>query len=239
MSSEGSPVQPRGRLDRRWLAAAAAALVLIIGGVWLATQRSSSSDDTSGSAAAPSASAAGATTGSGSSAEPGSAESEGAGATEGPDGSTPSGTDATTGPSAEATEEFPVPVDDEQDVGQTSSVAKDITIGVPTIIAAEAGGSGGIGDLAGPAVVVEVAVVNGSDKKVSLDDVEVTTTVGSLPASPVVTDARNDPLTGSLRAGRTATGMYVFHLPGTTSKDVTVLVAVPGRSTVAFHGELG
>jgi hypothetical protein len=113
---------------------------------------------------------------------------------------------------------------------------------VPSIEVVTATGSGGIGDLAGRAVAVEVSIANRGTTAVSMDQATVTMTAGAqgLPAPTVVSDPRHDPLTGRLAPGNTSTGTYVFHWPaGAEGSTLTVLVFPRGGApAVAFSGAI-
>jgi hypothetical protein len=69
------------------------------------------------------------------------------------------------------------------------------------------------GEIAGPAAAVSVTVRNGSSKRFNLDGMVVTAYYhNDLPANETSVDP-SDPLTGSLAAGKTSTGTYVFTVP--------------------------
>ncbi|MBX6388685.1 MAG: hypothetical protein IRZ08_06750 [Frankia sp.] len=85
----------------------------------------------------------------------------------------------------------------------------------------------GPGELADqPAVAFTVEVRNESDQAISLDRVNVTVSYGpdGLPASP---DDNPDAagLAGTLAAGASATGVYVFRIPDDQRSDVSVVVS--------------
>jgi hypothetical protein len=137
---------------------------------------------------------------------------------------------------------FPLPVVTETDVGATATPQPELAIAVPSIEVVTATGSGGIGDLAGRAVAVEVTIANQGPRAVSLDQVTVTMTAGAqgLPAPTVVSDPRHDPLTGRAAPRSTSTGTYVFHWPpGAQGSTLTVLVFPRGGApAVAFSGSI-
>lgn len=128
-----------------------------------------------------------------------------------------------------------VPIDDVADFGDG------ITVEVARVTPVQADGGGGIGDLAGPAIAVALRLTNDRSTTISLGEVVVTATYGTddVPAPGVFHDTRNDHFSGSLRAGRSATGTYVFSLPEDARDRVTILVSYAGGvPNVAFQGSL-
>lgn len=96
------------------------------------------------------------------------------------------------------------------------------------------------GEIAGPALAVTVEAVNDTSGTVPLDGVTVFLSYGAdrVPAS--VFGQGSAPLTGTLPAGSTATGTYVFAVPDEQREDIRVEVSYTGQApTVAFAGSVG
>ncbi len=95
----------------------------------------------------------------------------------------------------------------------------------------------GPGEVGGAGVQFTVTVRNTTSQAISLDGVAVSTTVGSLPASPVDSPS-GAPLSGSLAAGASATGTYVAVLPRSGRGKVHVEVQFNTSDTLlSFDGE--
>jgi hypothetical protein len=114
-----------------------------------------------------------------------------------------------------------------------------VTVSPPEVFMAD--GSGAIGDLAGRAMAVTVAVENDGDEALALNETVVTADYGreEAPASPIVNDPRNAWLNGTLESGESAKGVYVFGLSGTQSEPTRVVIMVSiagGEPLVAFEG---
>ena len=79
------------------------------------------------------------------------------------------------------------------------------------------------GDISGPAVAFTLRLTNRSASAVSLAGVAVTVSYGTddTPASSIQVD-RSRPFTGSVAAGRSATGVYVFGIPTDQRRHVVV-----------------
>jgi hypothetical protein len=90
----------------------------------------------------------------------------------------------------------------------------------------------GPGELSGPGVALTLKVTNPSGPSLDLGAVTVTADVAGQEASPS-TAAPARPLTGTLRPGGTATGVYVFVLPAGTARPVAVVVSLAPELPVA------
>lgn len=91
----------------------------------------------------------------------------------------------------------------------------------------------GPGETSGPAVSFVVEVRNDSAEQVDLGGFAVTATYGkSTPAIPSGAEP-SKPLSGALTAGKSASGTYVFRVPKTGSKTITVQVASNAASGIA------
>jgi uncharacterized protein DUF4352 len=88
------------------------------------------------------------------------------------------------------------------------------------------------GEIAGPAAAVSVTVRNRSSKRFSLDGMVVTAYYhNDLPANETSVDP-SKPLTGSLAAGKTATGTYVFTVPRKFASTLRVEVSSNQSPTI-------
>jgi len=96
----------------------------------------------------------------------------------------------------------------------------------------------GPGNISGPALRVTVRITNASADAVSLDGVAVDLTHGAdaLPASPL-NDPSAAPFTGTLAAGDSAEGVYVFTVPKDDRELITVTVGYQaGAPFMVFTG---
>ena len=85
----------------------------------------------------------------------------------------------------------------------------------------------GIGEVSGPAVRVTIKITNRSAASIDLATVVVNAFYGkdSTPASPVESASGSEPFSGTLRAGKSATGSYVFSVPKGSSDDLVVALS--------------
>ncbi|MCI0159345.1 hypothetical protein KNO15_21805 [Leifsonia shinshuensis] len=93
------------------------------------------------------------------------------------------------------------------------------------------------GEVSGPAVKVTLTLVNdtGSVFPVSTATVNAYYGSASTPASSVDGDSASKPFTGTLKAGATATAVYVFTVPAADSGDVTLTLSdQAGAQLVVF-----
>jgi hypothetical protein len=220
---------PGGRSPRRLLAAVAAAVVAAVLAVLVLTLPGADADQPA--AAAPS-SAAGPTT-----PQP----------TTGPDAAAPAVPEPTVGagatvpvvPGPTAGGDVLPPVLPAVDLDEQGQVGDGVTATVRSIEAIEGSGYGP-GNIAGPALRVTVRLDNGTDRALDLGGVAVTLTTGadSTPASPL-DDPSQAPFSGTVAAGDSATGVYVFTVPVDRRDLVTVSVGYrPGAPVMAFRGSL-
>jgi hypothetical protein len=147
----------------------------------------------------------------------------------------PAPTPTPTGPTSDVDELPPslpaVALDEEADVGNGISAA---------IVSVEAidGTATGPGNVAGPAVRVTVRLANGTAAPLSLDGVAVDLAHGSdlTPASPL-DDPSARPFTGTVAAGDSADGVYVFSVDEQSRESVTVSVGYQaGAPFMVFTG---
>lgn len=95
------------------------------------------------------------------------------------------------------------------------------------------------GEIAGPALAVTVEAENDSTAPVSLDDVVVFLSYGPerIPATDL--GEGSTPLGGSLGAGSSTSGTYVFAVPDDGRADLRVEISYTGEApTVAFSGSV-
>jgi hypothetical protein len=112
-----------------------------------------------------------------------------------------------------------------------------VRLGVVGVTAVSATGSGP-GQLSGPAVAVEVEVVNESEDDVDLGVADVGVYYGSdgVPSSLVTSDPAARPLGGVLAPGDTATGVYIALVPVEARELVAVVVQMGDAPAAIFEG---
>ena len=127
----------------------------------------------------------------------------------------------------------PVPVD------STAEVDNDLTVRIVRTEAIDAKATLP-GEIAGPAVVVDVVADNKTSAPVDLSAVVVECTdAANAPCNRISSDPAK-PFTGSVAAGATATGRYVFVIPKDQRKSVSFVVTLTGdRPVVVFRGKVG
>jgi hypothetical protein len=116
-------------------------------------------------------------------------------------------------------------------VGKPRDISDDVQITVGKVqdrkVAAEQPG-----EIAGPAAVVPVTVRNASDQPFSLDGVVVTAFYNEDVPGNETTAAPSDPLVGSLAAGKTAQGVYVFTVPREYASTLRIEVSSNQSATI-------
>ncbi len=104
-----------------------------------------------------------------------------------------------------------------------------VTIGPITSVKVKANGPG---EIAGAAASVPVTVQNASGKSFSLDGFSITATYNKgTPASPTSADPAK-PLSGSLKVGKTADGVYVFIVSKADADSLKVEVSSSSAATI-------
>jgi hypothetical protein len=99
-----------------------------------------------------------------------------------------------------------------------------ITLSIPSVKDTRVGASGP-GEIAGPAVAVTVRVRNGTGRAFDLAAIAVNAAYGgNTPASPTSSGGAK-PLLGSLAAGQTTDGLYVFLVPTAQASTLRVEVS--------------
>jgi hypothetical protein len=177
------------------------------------------------------------------SAEPG-ATATGAGAT-GSASSAPSGATSSAAPEAtkNSTKPVPAPPIDTQTpsvaittappvrVGTTATLSNGVKVQVSKINTVQVEASGP-GDIAGDGVAVHLTVRNSSTKPFDLNGLAVTASYGKAqPASPGGAST-GDLLTGSLKVGDKARGVYVFTVPKSKAGSVQVQVSSSASAAI-------
>lgn len=134
-------------------------------------------------------------------------------------------------PEVEITSNSPVPLTETADFGNG------VTVNLAAIqsITTEAQLPG---EIAGPGVQVTVDIVNSSSDAIDLGAVIVDLAdAAGTPAIPMSASPAS-PFVGSLAAGQTATGVYVFTVPSTYANPATVSVSYSTKAPVAvFVGD--
>ena len=136
--------------------------------------------------------------------------------------------------------------------GDVPEVAVNTAAAVPLAATAELGGvsttvtnvsaltttATGPGEIAGPAVAVQVQIRNNGSTPFNLDSLFVTTNdSGGAPGQPSTSDPAS-PLTGELAPADQATGTYVFRVPTTGRNPITILVSnSDSAEVVSFVGD--
>ncbi|MGS0685682.1 DUF4352 domain-containing protein [Nakamurella sp. GG22] len=126
--------------------------------------------------------------------------------------------------------EKPIPMASTADFG-------DVSAAITTVSAVTATGVGP-GQITGPAVAVTVKITNDSAEAVSLDSVFVNLNDSTGAPGQPSTSSPAAPLTGELAPGATAQGVYVFGVPESARKPVTILVSnTMAAKVVSFVGD--
>lgn len=127
----------------------------------------------------------------------------------------------------------PVPVD------EPAEVERDLTVRIERTEAIEAKAILP-GEIAGPAVVIELVADNKTSAPVDLSTVVVECTDASKAPCNRISSDPAAPFTGSVAAGATATGRYVFVIPKDQRGTVSLVVTLTGdRPVVVFRGKVG
>lgn len=199
---------PRGRAF--WIAVGSAvlALVLIVVAVLLGAGRPASVPSTGPSS----------TGDSGATSSPTAAPS-----------ASPSPTNGEPTPEATVDPDFGEPVVDEVGTDGQAEFGGDVSARIVSITPYTATASQA-GEVSGPAVLVELELLNESGNALPLDPVTVNAYYGAdrIPASPVTSDPASAPFTGTLESGASARGSYVFSV--VENEPVTVTVSKDATS---------
>jgi hypothetical protein len=94
------------------------------------------------------------------------------------------------------------------------------------------------GEVAGPAVALTLKVQNDSSGPVDLSSVVVTLLDADQAPGIEMTAKPSDPLSGTLRAGKSTTGVYVFTVDKSRRNPISVNVTLAGAAPVLlFKGD--
>jgi hypothetical protein len=117
-------------------------------------------------------------------------------------------------------------------VGSAVPLKGGVTVTITGVKDVEVGATGP-GEIAGPAVSVEVRVRNAAATAFNLSGLAVNASYGGgTPASPTTAGGAK-PLSGSLGSGQSATGMYVFLVPKEQSGTLRVEVSSADSPSIA------
>lgn len=93
------------------------------------------------------------------------------------------------------------------------------------------------GEIAGPAVALTIAVVNGTDQTIDLSTAMVSVTGSAGSYGQATTSEPYSPFTGSVQPGGESSGVYVFRLPAEEREALEVSVEyVAGAPIALFVG---
>ena len=140
--------------------------------------------------------------------------------------STPVPVPGSTRPTAKVTTASPVPF------RSKASLGGGISVSIASVSAVTAKSTGLPGEISGPAVAASVVVRNGSSHPVALTDVFVDLAGSAGTPGTPITGNGSKPFTGSLRAGHSATGHYVFTIAKAEQTKLTVSVSYSQSTTV-------
>ncbi len=144
---------------------------------------------------------------------------------------TPGKIDQTVAPQKQETAK-PVDLDKTQKTGA-------IAVSLKSIKSTKVTGHGP-GEISGPALVVTVVVKNGSSSRVSVDSAIVTLIDSKGNVGTPMTGSPARPFTGSVAAGDSATGVYVFQIGTKVRNPIRVSVTYSTEHTTAlFVGNAG
>lgn len=95
------------------------------------------------------------------------------------------------------------------------------------------------GDVAGPAVQLEISVTNGTKGPVDVSNVVVTVTDAAGNASSEITGPPSRPFSGTVSVGRNVRGIYLFRIEPKLRSNIRVVVSVgPGYPDAVFTGDV-
>jgi hypothetical protein len=95
------------------------------------------------------------------------------------------------------------------------------------------------GEVSGPGLAITAEVANDSTHAVDLGNVVVTLTDSTGAPGGPVSGPPAKPLSGSVAPGKKARGVYVFTVPASNRRPLTIFVSVrPGKPVVSFKGSI-
>ncbi len=105
----------------------------------------------------------------------------------------------------------PIPAYEAAPVDEAVTIENQVTASIVKIEKTESDGRGA-GEIDGPALAVTVELTNNSAEAIDLSTSGVTMALGAdmIPASPLPTQSKSDPFSGTLASGKKATATYVF-----------------------------
>lgn len=119
-------------------------------------------------------------------------------------------------------------------VGTTTKLSNGVKVLVSKVVAVKVEASGP-GDIAGDGVAIHLTVKNTSAKSFDLNGLAVTASYGTAqPASPGGAGT-GDPLSGNLKAGKEAKGVYVFTVPKSKASSVEVQVSSDASPIIVVY----
>jgi len=93
------------------------------------------------------------------------------------------------------------------------------------------------GEVAGAGLAITIDVTNTGTKPADLSTVVVTLLDSDQAPGNEMTTKPSDPLTGMVRAGKTARGVYVFTVPKNKRSPITVTVSIKDAPVLVFTGD--
>ncbi|WP_232549037.1 hypothetical protein [Propioniciclava soli] len=125
-----------------------------------------------------------------------------------------------------------------ESIGNPAEVLPSVKVVISEVRAVTATAQGP-GEVSGPAVAVTIDVANGTDKPLDLSTVQVNLEDSAGRPGSGMTGSPAKWFAGSLAAGASGQGVYVFAVPEQSRKPVHVEVSVqPTLPTVVFTGDI-
>lgn len=123
-------------------------------------------------------------------------------------------------------------------ISATATFSSEVTVKVARIRALDVKAEGP-GEISGPGLEITVRIVNGTAKPIDLGNtiVDLTDSEGN-PTVPNMSG--NEPITGTLAVGATASGSYQFKVPANLRNPVTIAVSyTTSAPVIVFSGKVG
>jgi hypothetical protein len=123
-------------------------------------------------------------------------------------------------------------------IAQTADVGSGVSVAIASIERIQ-GEARLPGEIAGPALAIKVNVVNGTNEPLSLSAVTVTLEDSAAVPATTLSAPPNAPFSGTVDAGQSAQGVYVFSYPPELVPPVTVTVSyAPAAPVAVFTGDV-
>jgi hypothetical protein len=124
-------------------------------------------------------------------------------------------------------------------LGDAAAVGDGVTVAVASVERVQGSGVGP-GNVAGPALRVTVRLTNGTAEALALDAVTVHAGYGpGVTPAPDLEDVSRLPFSGTVAAGATAEGTYVFSVPASALEPAVIEVGYrPGAPLALFVGPI-